>query len=296
MGLKKLVKSRIQHGIVVPVLEAYLLSRGTVDYDRVTDTNSPSQCGGCLRSRYYSRTGERPDTLVTEPRTQRIFDNGDHVHLRLQEYLHNANILRIPELTVFNEEYEIFGHTDGLITLGTEAHELGVLEIKSINSNGFSQLYSAKPEHEKQALVYLYCLEKRRLYLRSNKNLPYKVYRASVEQLFQHLRDGKHYSRDEKIKHSADNMIAADDMLRECENPLVSAVLLYECKDTQELKEFVVSASTLRGAQIIDSLLHEFAGLNYAVHNKVTPNRPADGVSKSCNFCRWCNYRMICYN
>jgi hypothetical protein len=112
-----------------------------------------------------------------ESRILRIFDNGHAVHQRLQNYLTYAGILKRAEVPVFDEEYEIRGHADGIVDFSGVN---GVLEIKSMNTNQFFSAFEPKPEHLVQVNIYMHCL-----------GIP-------------------------------------------------RACLLYECKDSQELKEFYV--------------------------------------------------------
>jgi hypothetical protein len=89
-----------------------------------------------------------------EPRVLRIFDNGHGVHRRLQRYLKDIGILLQDEVRVENKEYEIIGHTDGILKIN--GHK-GILEIKSMNVSGFYSLFEPKPEHLVQMNVYMYC-------------------------------------------------------------------------------------------------------------------------------------------
>ena len=96
------------------------------------------------------------DNQQFDSRMLRIFDNGHHVHERIQRYLKEAGILLQAEVPVENEEYEIKGHTDGIIEIdGTR----GVLEIKSMNANTFYSAYEPKTDHLIQLNVYMFCLE-----------------------------------------------------------------------------------------------------------------------------------------
>jgi hypothetical protein len=114
------------------------------------------------------------------PRTLRIFDNGHHVHDRLQRYLTEARILLQAEVPVHHEKLEIRGHTDGIVEIFGQR---GILEIKSIGSTYFYELEGPKYEHLIQVHAYMLALD------------------------------------------------------------LPRAVLLYECKDNQELKEFFFAES-----------------------------------------------------
>lgn len=86
----------------------------------------------------------------------RVFDNGHHVHKRIQNYLHELGILKEIECPVENIEYEIKGHVDGILEIDGKK---GVLEIKSINSQGFYGLFEPDEKHLIQVNVYMFCLE-----------------------------------------------------------------------------------------------------------------------------------------
>jgi hypothetical protein len=91
-----------------------------------------------------------------DSRILRIFDNGHAVHARIQGYLKNIGILKQIEVPVENAEYEIKGHTDGILEVNGVG---GVLEIKSMNSNQFYSCYEPKLEHLIQINVYMFCLK-----------------------------------------------------------------------------------------------------------------------------------------
>ena len=87
-------------------------------------------------------------------RIMRVFDNGHDVHERLQGYLEKTGVLLQAEVPIENTDYQIKGHTDGIINIkGIK----GILEIKSINSSGFYSLYAPKEDHLIQVNIYMYC-------------------------------------------------------------------------------------------------------------------------------------------
>ena len=85
----------------------------------------------------------------------RVFDNGHSVHRRIQRYLTEMGILKKAQFPVENAEYEIKGHADGIVEI--EGKE-GVLEIKSISSQGFYGLFAPFDKHVVQINVYMFCL------------------------------------------------------------------------------------------------------------------------------------------
>lgn len=291
MSLKDYYSAIKKEGYVVSDLDLYLLSLNDKDNDRAINVNSPSQVGGCTRAMYYSRTGTPQDSGV-DARTRRIFDNGTHTHERLQEYLKKQGVLLMDEVPVHNDAYNIQGHTDGLLELSKK--EGGVLEIKSINSRGFSALKDAKPEHKMQALVYLYCLEERRKYLSQFQedffcSPPYQEY----ESHYTHLKDGHKYTREEKLKFSINNCLNRDKLLFGLELPLTKCVLLYENKDTQELKEFLVESNKEEHAEIIKEFLEAFDYINECVDIGEVPERLCKNKSDQCG--RWCKFKNTCF-
>lgn len=298
MALKALFNSMKREGYVIKPLDYYLLSLNGEDNDRAIDVNAPSQIGSCLRSRYYSRVGAEADPNTIDGRQRRIFDNGTGVHIRLQTYLKEQGMLLADEVPVLNTEYHIQGHTDGLIKLSSA--EIGILEIKSINSNGFSSLKSAKDNHKLQGLTYIYCIEQRRKSLHAkygslnefdkDRKFRYSIY----AKFYQHLKGGRKYSRDEKIQFQCDLHNQVDTILMQTNVPITKAVFLYESKDTQELKEFVISSVSDEGKNLLKYILDECEELNQRVEGKQIPDR--EGTSRSCTQCRWCNYKIECWN
>ena len=298
MALKAVFSAMKKEGYVVRDLDLYLLSLNAVDEDRAIDVNAPSQAGVCMRARYYARTGAPRDVASIDARTRRIFDNGTKTHERLQEYLLSQGMLLMDEVPVHNYEYNIQGHTDGVLKLSSS--ERGILEIKSINSNGFSALKDAKEDHRRQGLVYIFCLEERRKYLQST----YKT-RAAFDKsqskrmkeyakLYQHLKGGSKFTREEKIEFQCQLHAKMDSILYDTRVPITKAVFLYENKDTQDLKEFTVSMSEASAKNIIKEVLQEYAELNTFVANGEIPPRCAR--NKSDNACRWCAFKTECWN
>lgn len=314
MALKSVFNALKNEGYIIKPLDMYLLSLNSKDNDRATDVNSPSQASVCNRANYYARKGYQNDGSI-DPRTRRIFDNGTKTHERLQEYLLDEGVLISDEVPCINPEYNIQGHTDGFLNLGkitTETvlvpkgccraklqvpkyTEVGILEIKSINSNGFTQLKDAKPEHKQQAMIYLYCAEERRQLLQEKYSTLQDLLnseperRKEFEQRYQHLRDGHKFTREEKIDFQVKLCLEADYILYNTTRPITKVVFLYENKDNQELKEYVVK----RDDSILEATLDKYDRLNKACETETIPER--EGTSKSCPTCRWCNYKIECF-
>lgn len=298
MALKCVFDAMKREGYIVKDLDLYLLSLNEEDNDRAIDVNAPSQIGKCLRQRYYARTGATRDSNAVDARTRRIFDNGTKTHERLQEYLLEQGMLLMDEIPVLNEQYNIQGHTDGLIAISKV--EKAILEIKSINSNGFSQLKGAKDEHKQQGLTYVYCVEERRKFLHSEYET-FEDFEADKPRLmsayaehYQHLKDGRKHTRAEKIQHQCDLHYAMDSILMKTNVPVTKVVFLYENKDTQDLKEFCISSRDAKSKEVITAVLEDCAELNeYVTKGKVPPRCSSTKTSMDC---RWCPFAIECWN
>lgn len=291
MSLKGIFQTMKHEGYLIKPIDQYLLSLNASDNDRARNVNSPSQAGVCQRANYYARMGYKQDGTI-EPRTRRIFNNGDGVHDRLQGYLEQAGVCLMREVPVICDPYTIQGHTDGIVRISKD--EIGILEIKSINSNGFSNLKEPKPEHKLQAMVYLYCCEERRKYLRDTYKTEedFKKSRFSRIQYYtkhyQHFKDGSKYTRKEKIRMQVKLGLQADELLWSTPRPITKVVFLYENKDNQDLKEYTV----VRDKEVLDYILNRYSELNDYISKQQIPER--EGTSKSCTTCRWCGYKIEC--
>ena len=300
MNIKSRIKGLVKpKTIIVDELDKFLIRKGNRSAeDRAQDVNAPSQAGNCLRRNYFARMGALCDGSV-DPRTQRVFDNGTKTHERLQEYLIEMELLLQDEVPIRCDELNIQGHTDGLLNIKSvkdKLIEIGVLEIKSINSRQFSTLKDAREHHKKQAMVYLYCLESRRKYL-INKYSSLEEFEEDYdnrlkyyESLYQHLKSGRKYTREQKMRLQTDLHDMCDTFLMHVQKPLTKVIFLYENKDTQELKEFVVDMDK----ELLNEVLEGYKVLNKCIKDGVIPDR--EGSSKTCEECRWCNYKIECWN
>jgi hypothetical protein len=295
MALKVIFATMKHEGYVLKKLDLYLLQLEDKDEDRRWDINSPSMSSQCSRAIYYSRTGVERDAFHIDARTHRIFDNGTHYHLRMQKYLTDMGIVLMCEVPAFDKDLEIQGSADGIIKLNE--HELGILELKSINSGQYAKLIDALEKHKEQAQCYMSCIEKQRQYIQSIIKSPYqlkKYLRAKstfdyYAKMYDHLKSGSHYTREEKLNYRVGQHIELDRILWHTPRPINKMIFLYENKDTQELKEFCVGWNQER----VDMLEKKFKTINRCIKKHKVP--PREGKSKSCEMCRFCDFRNTCF-
>lgn len=263
---------------VLTALDTYLL-RIKDDKGRNHGLNSPSSIGKCPRSIYYGRKGIVGNTSVIKPRTRRVFQNGHDVHNRIQRCLKAEGILLIDEPPVFNIELEILGNADGLIVL---SGRLAVLEIKSINHCEYTTLLEPKPEHLRQASTYMYCFEKIRQYILAGHDIDTlsQTYKKSLDKSLSLKEKNERYKNFEKM---------IEVIIKFLDKPIDSIDFIYENKNTQEIKEFIVDWDS----DIINEIETTYRYLNECVANNTIPDRP-DGSTKS-GSCRSCIFKRECW-
>lgn len=295
MALTNLFKTLKQPKGLATQIDQFLILEGQkeADTDRKNVTNSPSSSLGCCRANYYQRSGVEREPI--EPRVRRIFDNGHGMHERIQGYCKRMGVLLMDEVPLVNDEYEIQGHTDGFLNLKKQdtPKEIEILEIKSINSRQFAALKDAKEEHKAQAHTYMFCTEEHRKYLRETYPTMEDFKKSKLKRRmryakkYQHLKDGSKYSRAQKIQFKVKQHMMMDDILYNVTKPINTAILLYENKDTQEMKDFVVKYDDA----IIGEVLEKFAISNH--HWKIKKVPPRECKAKSDG--RFCDFVNHCF-
>lgn len=281
--------------VIIPTIDKYLMNLSVTDADRAVDVNSPSQVGMCLRARYFARTGLYvSDKKVIAPRTRRIFDNGDSMHDRVQGYLLRAGSLLISEPPIFNTRYNIQGHSDGLIQ---HNDSLYVIELKSKKAELFYKLDRPDEGHIDQASVYMYCLLSHINNMLGKYGTAAKFIASEPDrrlfyaQLHSHLTDGSKFSRAEKIEFEVDNHITVDNLLWDyaAKGKFPDKVsILYENKNDQSLKEFIIKYDPKR----VESILADYAYLNDCIVNSEMPPRQSHKTNR---LCTWCDYIETCW-
>lgn len=293
MSIKSMFSIMKSNGYLIPKIDTYLLQIED-DEDRGHDYISPSGIHTCPRAQMYRILGERREQNIS-PRLRRIFDVGHHVHAMIQGYLTREGVLLIDEAPVYSDRLKVTGHADGILRL--ENKGLGVLEIKTINSDGFKKLIDAKDEHKLQANLYVLCLEEIRKICRAPKNkLLYvkarNAFLSTYEKFMQtFVTDGSKYTKEEKITKKVEIMKSVMDLLRTCETPIDTIKFLYFNKDTQDLKEYEVRGD-VKNMEVLEEACTTLVGLR---ERKELPPRPTEAVGKSCSLCRNCAYSTTCF-
>lgn len=188
MSLHNAMKSAAEIGKVVQQYNRWIVETSRDDHSHDDGKLHPSSVGGCPTSSAYSMLGFAQEFKPShDARGLRIFSMGTFIHLMIQSGFYAANIIEedpkqkgkpYVEILATIAELNLEGRADGIILpdftrWGTRA----ILEIKSINSNGFKALKGPKPDHILQATAYYVGLVERGI-LRPEENEVIFIYYA----------------------------------------------------------------------------------------------------------------------
>lgn len=123
-----------------------------------------SDAGKCPRAVWFSRKGYPKKPM--EPRAMRVFEHGDHTHMRFMSALFSLGLVTAVEVSIPENEF-IHGRADAIISIDGEPY---VVELKSVNSFKFKQ-GDINPDHVKQLQLYLHFFKiKKGVLLYENKD------------------------------------------------------------------------------------------------------------------------------
>jgi len=254
--------------------------------DRRNDIIHPSELSSdkwCIRHDYYRISGVPFEPKKIRFGLRNIFDEGHHIHDKWQERLWKMGILggnfkcklcgfkwddtspqqcpqclnsvlKYAEVGLYNEEYNIGGHADGRIDDGADP---ALLEVKSV---AIGTVRFADPG----------LLRKHTLKVDGRTIVDYEALWKDITRPFDsHLRQINLYMFLSGIH---------------------DAVVIYENKVTQAVKEFVISFTPA----IVEPMLEDALDLGYALEKSRVPERPT-WASEESGECKKCPFFGVCY-
>ena len=191
MSLGVLIKSLRRDKLLIPLLkehlakEAELISKGKRSHKDTVQTDAqqtiacfkerlkeynhrqkidgdyfhPSQLGACLRAMFFDVKGAPRDGMTTRDellRSHLIFEFGTYAHVLFQNLCERAGVLTSREIAIVDPINRHLGHADGKLRISGIDY---LLEIKTINSRGFSSLKEPKEAHKMQMMAYMKSLK-----------------------------------------------------------------------------------------------------------------------------------------
>jgi CRISPR/Cas system-associated exonuclease Cas4 (RecB family) len=175
-----------------------------------------SDAGKCPRAIWFAM--KKYPKKEVDARTMRIFEHGNHTHMRIMAALYSLGMVTASEIGIPDNQV-IHGRADAIVNIDGELY---VLEIKSVNSMRFRK-GEADPDHIKQLQLYLY---------------------------FFNIKKG---------------------------------ILLYENKDNQEIKEFIIEYNE----PLVKKLFADFNVLKDQVEKSQVPEIPGDLEDWRCEYCSY---------
>lgn len=218
----------------------------------------PSGLSDCARLEVYKKMGFKGGKH--SPKLIRVFNNGSYVHTRIQWYLGEMGVLKgfwfcpqcatkywglkkdhpenkctremepeYKEVPIQDDEIMMRGHADGIVVLEGQEY---LLEIKSINDNGFKNLTEAMEHHRVQANLYM-----------KNRGLK-------------------------------------------------AVIFLYECKNDQNLKEYIVPFNPTLNVKYEQVMRSATEGMKSRVLPERVCKTQADAKKRWCEACELCFSEM----
>ena len=233
-----------------------------------------SDYGQCMLKTWMNFFPKEYPIAPFDPRTLRIFHNGEDVHVRLSNYFHKSDVVFIEEVDIPRDHLDVHGRCDGLAMKNDIFY---VIEFKSINR---ISLTSAKEEHEGQLTWYMHMFDNLRKDLHEEFDLHLEL--AYTED---QLKDSTSV-KGRKFK----DLELVEKML------LVSAAIkgevIYECKPNQKVYHFPLDLEPGR----IEKVRNWFEQLQWHIDTKRPPIVKYSAKSFPCS---WrggsCNYYEVCH-
>jgi hypothetical protein len=312
MSFKDLMKST---GIMTSAINTYLLTT-IEENDRRSDIHSPSLISkGCLITMIMNKLDYNAFGRLPNEQTKRIFANGDGVHERLQDWTLKSGLGKFMEVALKHPYCGMYGTTDAILLL-ERAMEVVVGEYKSMNDSKFNNALKggALIEHQSQATMYTGMLELRRKHLRKKYKTEEDLMGSIAERMrfyrqnyFDHIKDGKKYTRLQKLQHLLRIAINVDHFLWTISKPIKRYTILYENKNTQAFKEFEYTIDEVEFARFVKLCTDTNDWLNkydkvdkdnieyFQIKQGILPKRDPR-FTKSCDACKYCNVSDFCYS
>ncbi len=234
----------------------------------------------CVRQSVYKIMGmeesnpERPKAFTT----LNVFEEGNLIHRKWQNWLNKAGVLRgqwfclecehqwygenqcteckslqvsYREVPIYDDEHHILGHSDGHVVSGDDEY---LIEIKSLGMGTFR--YENFPLFNKYA---------------TKEITADQMWNELTRPFLSHLRQGNLYMHCTGIH---------------------KMIFIYEWKASQAVKEFNVAYQP----EVINDILFQLRGAIYDLEANMLPERPEWIDSKDHQACKYCTYKKICWS
>lgn len=189
-----------------------------------------------------------------------------------------------------------------------------ILEIKSMNTGQFKSLTAPLEEHLDQATSYAACAEDRRKKLHQRYTGWEEFIASEPDRHKEHLvrfRFATETNIPDWVKGKVFKGLLSDAILFNTQNPVDRSIFLYEDKNDQEIKEFVIKSDsqrlkvlrekcitinqTVEALNFLSKLSSNPVDFSKRKYLNLLPSLPEEARGKSSKHCRWCDFKHICY-
>lgn len=249
---------------------------------RDTDHIHPSEMASenwCPRATWYKITGEEisdPDRVTFQ--RLNIFAEGDTIHEKYQNLLHRAGILigMWKCLVCGNKWWD----------KSPASCNCGSTLIK------YAEVPLSDPAHRIMGNADGLCEDDDGEWLLEIKSVGLGTVRYDAPNLHAAYANGT-ISLDELWKRIKRPLAAHNRQIQLYMNTtgIHDAIVLYEWKPNQEVREFAVKFDP----DVVKPMLDKCDAIIQAIEDETPPPKPEAAVNKSCNLCQYCDYKSTCW-
>jgi CRISPR/Cas system-associated exonuclease Cas4 (RecB family) len=231
----------------------------------------PSSAGKCSRAIVYQMMGYEQEEL--DGRTLLIFENGNGYHTRMENLFHDTGLLIAPELSFEKPEWRISGRSDAVIK--------NFLPHKS--SGNIIKLYEPEFQRNEDGSTYR---DKNNKKVKVGEKLLYEG--ADNDLIIVELKSISDKGFGYLDKYGAKEYHIKQLQLYLYLTGVRQGMLLYENKNTQELKEFFIPYDEAVAKTVIDQIVL----VNGCIDTHTLPPKEYEQTDYEC---RYCSYNSICW-
>jgi CRISPR/Cas system-associated exonuclease Cas4 (RecB family) len=230
----------------------------------------PSSAGMCSRRIVYGMMDYPKEDF--DGRVLMIFDNGTYMHNRIESVLEDTGLMIAPELSFKKEEWRVSGRSDAVIynflPHKSSSNIITLREpIYDLDEDG-----SHKRDEDGNRIITGY----KDLYEGPDNDVMIVELKSISESGFNYLNRGPKDNHKRQLH------------LYMYLTGIRAGMLLYENKNTQELKEFIIEYDEELAKEVVEQII--------MVNKHVDENKLPEKEYNRTDFeCRYCPYKNICW-
>lgn len=231
----------------------------------------PSAAGSCSRKIVYSMMDYPKEGF--DSRVLMIFENGTYMHNRIEHLLGDTGLMIAPELSFEKKEWRISGRSDAIIhNFLPHKSSNNIITLKEPIYEKDEEGNSVRDEKGNKTL-----LDEDIIYVGPDNDVMIVELKSISESGFNWIK--KRGAKDNHIKQLQLYMYLTG---------IRMGMLLYENKNTQEMKEFFIEYDEKIAQEVVDQIIF----VNKCVDENTLPPKEFDRTDFDC---RYCDFKNICW-